>query len=305
MSPSEALEHSATELAWSLWSELGVPGVVRRHPSVVVDPEPLLVVTPILARTDERLLAEVLRWWETHADRLSVSRISGLTRSLPTDARTRFKSFSARRGDDAPRSKSARGVASAVRERVPPRLPVERPSMLRLRMRALCGVGARADTLTSLLLRGSTWTGATELAGYGYSKRTVARILNDLADAGIATRVAEGNSLRFRLTDPGALADLVADAGLPEPRWSDTFHVVAELLTLAGMESKPATVRRVAAHQTREAIVDRSHLLNWRPPPPTRGDPEAWDRVLTWASETLATLAAGTTDDRAATASHR
>ncbi len=66
MPASATIQRHAADLAWSLWTELGVPGVIRRHASLVVDPEPLLVATPELARTDQRLQDEVLRWWKAH-----------------------------------------------------------------------------------------------------------------------------------------------------------------------------------------------------------------------------------------------
>ncbi len=293
MSDSRAIEWHAVELAWSLWTELGVPGVIRRHASLVVDPEPLLVATPELARTDQRLQDEVLRWWGTHADRLSVSRVAGLAAMLPLGPRERFKSFSSRRGDTADAARPATRDAAAVRERSPIRLPVERPSLLRLRMRALCGVGARADVLSSLLLGRSRWASATELATAGYSKRTVARILTELSDAGIAARRADGNALRFRIANAESLSSLVVDEGMTEPQWPRVFVALTELLELVRLGEKPDAVRRVAAHSARESLAASCAQLDWDPPPTTRGNPGAWDDMLVWGSATLGRLAAG------------
>ena len=293
MPGSATIERHAADLAWSLWTELGVPGVTRRHASLVVDPEPLLVATPELARADQRLQDEVLRWWRAHEDRLSVSRIAGLAAALSGGPCERFAEFSSRRGKGTDVARPATRRAAFVRERPPMRLPLERPSLLRLRMRALSGVGARADVLTSLLLGRSRWASAAELALAGYSKRTVARILTELADAGIATRLADGNTLRFRIVEPQSLSSLVADEGSAEPQWTRVFAVSTELLELARLGEKPDTVRRVAAHSARESIAAACAKLDWDPPPLTRGVPSAWNDVLGWGAETLGRLAAG------------
>ncbi len=296
MSDSSTIDRHAADLAWSLWTELGVPGVIRRHASLVVDPEPLLVATPGLAHADQRLLDEVVRWWTTHEDRLSVSRIAGLAATLADRPRERFAAFSSRRlkgAGTARRTTPATRTVAAVNERPPIRLPLERPSLLRLRLRALCGVGARADVLTSLLLGRSRWASAAELATAGYSKRTVARILTELAGAGIAVRRSEGNALRFRIADPDALSALSADEGLTEPQWMRAFAALNELQELARLGDKPGAVRRVAAHSARETLAAACAHLDWDPPPVTRGVSSAWDDVLDWGAETLARLAAG------------
>jgi hypothetical protein len=70
----------ATDLAWSLWGELGVPSVVRNHTQVVVDPEPLVLAAPFIAQHDARLRDEIRRWCAAHADRISTSRLKGLAR---------------------------------------------------------------------------------------------------------------------------------------------------------------------------------------------------------------------------------
>jgi len=294
MSNSATIERDAADLAWSLWTELGVSGVIRRHASLVVDPEPLLVATAELAAVDQRLQDEALHWWETHADRLSVSRIAGLASALPAASRERFDAFSSRRGGGASvaHHRRSREVA-AVRERPPIRLPLERPSLVRLRMRALSGVGARADVLTSLLLGRPRWSSAADLAAAGYSKRTVARILTELADAGVADRRADGNALRFRIADPQSLSTLVGDKGLTEPQWPRVFAALTEVLELVRIRERPDAVRRVAAHAARESLAAVCAQLEWTPPPTTRGVPTAWDDVLAWAAGVVARLAAG------------
>ena len=59
------------EILWSAWTELGVPGVERRHRRVVADPEPLIVFTPALAANDPRLIEQAAAWCERHGDVVS------------------------------------------------------------------------------------------------------------------------------------------------------------------------------------------------------------------------------------------
>jgi hypothetical protein len=296
MQASTTIDRHAADLAWSLWTELGVAGVVRRHASLVVDPELLVAATPELAHSDRRLQEEVLHWCLTHADRLSESRLRGLVTALPDSPRERFDEFSdqLRRRSRAP-SQGARAerVSDVAAARPPVRLPLERPSLLRLRLRALCGVGARADVLATMLVHRAQWTSAAELAATGYAKRTVARILTELADAGVATRRAEGNVLRFRIAHPDSLATTVGDARLPEPQWAAVFGVFFDLLNLVRLGERAAPVRRVAAHATRERLAAWCAQLGLDPPLPTRGVPDAWDDLLAWGAEATRHLAEG------------
>ena len=75
---TERITRLVIDLGWSLWTELGVPGVIRRHAHVAIDPEPLIVFSPWLLRHDARLQEEVVRWCVAHADRISASRLHGL-----------------------------------------------------------------------------------------------------------------------------------------------------------------------------------------------------------------------------------
>jgi len=48
------------ELAWSLWTEFGVPGGVRNHRGVALDIEQLIVISPLLFEHDPRLRDQCL-----------------------------------------------------------------------------------------------------------------------------------------------------------------------------------------------------------------------------------------------------
>lgn len=67
---------AAIDLAWSLWRELGVAGVLRRHLDVVVVPEPLILFTGALGARDPRLRDEAIAWSIDHRDLVSANQLN-------------------------------------------------------------------------------------------------------------------------------------------------------------------------------------------------------------------------------------
>ena len=172
-------------------------------------------------------------------------------------------------------------------------MPLDRPAGLRLRARALCGVGTRADVLCDLLAHPGVWVTASQLAEGGHSKRNIARVLAELDDAGIVMRHATGNGLRFRLAQPAALASLLAASPDASPDWTRTFELAIGLLDLAALETLPAAVRRVEANALRDILHPQAERLSLSSPPGTRGEPKAWELLIEWGTARMAGLAAG------------
>ena len=290
---SESIRSDAADLAWSLWTELGVSGVLRNHGGTVIDPEPLLAATPALASGDPRLLEQVLSWCACHADRVNSGRLTALVKTLRPSARAAFEAFGATAnavaGTNWPASGSPLSPLPRMRE-VP--MPLDRPAGLRLRARAFCGVGTRADVLCDLLAHPGVWVTAGQLAEGGHSKRNVARVLAELDDAGIVVRHAAGNGLRFRLAQPAALASLLAGNPEASPDWTRIFELAISLLDLAALENTPAAVRRVEANALRDALYPPAELLSLAPPR-TRGEPRAWELLMEWGTAQMAGLASG------------
>lgn len=298
------IQESALALAWSLWSELGVPGLSRNHEHTVVDPEPLIVATPILAAADPRLLEQVLGWCLAHEDRVSASRLKGLLRTSSAPVVASFGALSAavaRHGVRWPAPSPNEAWREPARAAAPP-LPVERPSMLRFRLRALCGVGARADLLCDLVSHSPAWMSAAGLARQGYTKRNVARILSELESAGIVRARRDGSAVLYQLVRPTLLAELAGGRSQAIPDWQTVFALILGLLALLGHESAPATVRRVEASAFRERQILASQLLGLETPPPTRGVSDAWDAVLEWGKSQARDIGAGVSPAFAAAA---
>lgn len=87
----QQLNDSFAELAWSLWTELGVAGTFRRHKHCFVPLEELIVLTAAIADYDPRLRDEALDWCSRYHHFVSVSRLKTLVKKIGTPI---FESFS-------------------------------------------------------------------------------------------------------------------------------------------------------------------------------------------------------------------
>jgi DNA-binding transcriptional ArsR family regulator len=294
---SSLLRDACLELAWSLWTELGVPGIARRHREVIIDPEPLVLWSPAIVSDDPRLRDLVFAWCGTHGARMSTSRLRTLERGLPESTRRHFGRFARRladastvrwpaapRGDDWPLPTDRREVP----------LPVERPALLRFRLRALAGVGARADTLHYLLAAWPNPLSAADVAVAGYGKRNVSRLLAELAEARIVIGVRRGNRIEYHLRTPALLGRLVGAGGAREVQWLDLLGVLAQLIDLeASWEQRSQTARRVQAHKVRTGISTIAEAVGLDSPPETEGNPGAFSVLLEWGAAQARGLADG------------
>lgn len=292
---NESIRRSAADLAWSLWTELGVPGVVRHHAAISVDVEPLLIVTPALAGDDSRLLEQVLGWCVTNGALVNTSRLTTLLACLPALPRAAFEQFAATANAAAGTKWPASGSSWEPMPRVRP-VPMHlgRPSLWRLRARALCGVGTRADVLCDLAIRYPVWTSAAQLAEGGHSKRNVARVLADFVSAGIILQTEAGNKLRFCLARPLAFSQLLGDCAPASPDWPRIFALALRLLDFAAMPDATASVGRVHANNARGEVSPLSDVLHLDAPPETRGNPDALNAFREWAERQISDLANGT-----------
>ncbi len=295
-----SFDRLATDLAWSLWGELGVPSVLRDHTHVVVDPEPLIIASPYIAQHDARLRDEIWRWCAAHAARISTSRLKGLARRAHPEVREAFEALAATLATATPIRWPHPPDAVPWPRRPEPRprtLHLDRPSLLALRARAMVGVGARADVLTTLLGRTDRWTRASELEHLGYSKRNVARVLGDLAEGGLLQQRGERNSLTFRIAERAPWAHLLRSDDLAWMRWDIAFELVFALFRLEALATKPTAVQRVEGTKARIALVTLVSGLDLPAPPAIRNQDAPLDALIRWGEHTLSELAKGRRSD--------
>jgi hypothetical protein len=293
------LRRSVVGLAWSLLTELGVPGLARRHQAVAIDPEPVVLLASLCVEEDPRLRDQLLLWLVQHGSLVSVSRLGGLLKAGGPQLQAQFSRIAVTVHTAGGRRLPSPTEAAPFRGSLEPKdipLPQERPSLVRLRLRALSGVGARADVLAELLLRADQWTRTVDLADIGYSKRSVASVLSELAEAGVVEHVSQGNAHRFRLRRSDALAAIVAGEGLPGMNQVAVLRLVETLLEVDGLRALPEVVRRVEATKRHARLSTLAMQLDLGAPPPVRGVEEAWALLMSWGSECVEELDGQTRD---------
>lgn len=284
---SDSLHEVGLELAWRLWSELGVPGVTRWANPAVIDPEPLVLWSPSVVARDPRLRDLVLSWCRQHGSLLSTSRLKGLFRSASPYVAAQFGQLSSTLRDGTslrwPGGEDGSLPWPMPGAKRPMQVPMNAPALLRLRARALAGVGARADVLTELLLDPLAWRTASELVDLGYSKRILSKTLGELKDGGLALSHRRRNSLHFRLAAPQVLGDLLGAPKGPSVPWSKVFALLDHLSALErGFGAAAPIVQRVEADNTSLLVGSLALDLGLPPPPATRGNPEAFAILITW-----------------------
>ena len=233
MTPYSPLEDLGLELAWSLWGELGVRGVVRgRHEDWSIDPEALVVFTARVAGEDPRLRDEALDWCINNERHVSRARLKGILRRADEVTREAFGPFAAtvaeHTGHAWPMATEAWSYQTTRRSTL---ASLAGPSLIRLRLRALFGVGARSEILHAFVAEPHSRMTAAGLARLtGYSKRNIAEELDQLALAGLLQVATPTNQWLYRLTDPDALLAFVGERPRLFPNWEPALRVVAAVI---------------------------------------------------------------------------
>ncbi len=263
---AESAQRWALDLAWSLWTELGVSGQRRSHSNVGVDLEPLLVATAYLSRFDARLRDESLDWCVLNVSYVSSDRLRNFLRTVDENLREAFGPYAAtvkkvRRvswpGDGRP------FAFSSTRRSVAPDLL--RPALVQLRLRAAFGVSARAEILRWLLDQPDHFVGSLELALKAhYGKDNVADTLDLLARAGLLQKTVmttAGNQRLFRLDRQATIVSALSDwMKVPQQRWDAVFRVVERLIEFARTAPEKPAARAVAIQDT---LADLQSDLRW------------------------------------------
>lgn len=294
MSTSRRL--SATlDLLWSLWTELGVPGGDRSHDQIAIEPEPLIAVTPHLARSDARLLELAFDWCAAHFEQVSKARITGIAKGLSLPAQDQLARFNGALAHHSIEWKPCHEDALPLqRNREQIALPVSRPALLVFRLRALVGNSSRADVLTRLLFAPPNGLDAASLTPWGTSRRSVERVLGDLVTASLVATTGTERRRQFRLSEPQALATVVSAKNLQWWNWDLVFSFLTKLDELeTASESLDASVAGVKFAAQFPWLTDWATQFGSKPPAPFRGANEANSIISAWAASLTEELAAG------------
>ena len=214
-----------TRFLWRQWAQLGVASEVEFRDQWIIDPEALLVFTLELGRTDPRLIDEVIDWGVRNGRWLSLQRLRNVAESSAGQDTARAIAAFAAAMDARERKSRWKALCPAVRDTQPepeayfvdatgrplplvgepdqgflragylrPRIsargmsmpvPMRPPTNLLFRLRALFGLGPRAEAVAYLLTHQAAH--ASEVArGARYSHTQVQDALAELASSDFA-----------------------------------------------------------------------------------------------------------------------
>ena len=293
----KAIQKATNEILWSLWSELGVPGGGRKHSHVLADPEPLIAFTPHLASADSRLLGLVFDWCVVHANILSKSRIKAIARTASKEVQHALARFNGALlhhgvrwspvGEPGPFDTNRRFIA----------LPIERPSLLRLRMRSLVGASARAEVLTELLVARQRTLSADELTVAGTTRRSTDRVVAELVQGNLLAVHGKQRGRKFALTNRSAFLSLVGHDTVAPPcstmDWHRLLHAVWHINALKSCAGLSESLRRVEAVKVLNALAQLMKAIHQGEPPIVSGREDAFEQTIRWSTTRIGDWAKG------------
>ncbi len=286
----QEVDRLALDLAWSLWAELGVDGVVRRHDWQAIDLEPLIIFTSRLGDGDHRLRASTIDWCITNSRFASAFRLRNLADQASPSTRAAFGRYAAtvRAHAKAPWPGHGDPLTLFHPERIgSPDL--RRPSLVQLRLRALVGVSARAEVLKLMLADPQRPQAASTLAeDAAYGKGSVAQALEMLTMAGIVQVQPDANRLLYRLSRPGELSQALLWLPAVFPDWSPILRIIEAIADYAGSSTKAPAERTAAILKLLERIDHDVHRLGIADHLPRAVGPASVAEFEHWALDFLA-----------------
>lgn len=222
------LDQNLLNLAWSLWTELGVAGNKQHHQNTLILIEELFIFTSVLIEIDPRLRDESLDWCSQFYHFISISRLKSLMKDFEELVQEPFSKY-ASSFNNISKSKLPFFIKTAPLKVNLSHKSVLHPhasaALLNIRARSVFGTGARADLVTFFVVHPKTAFSIAEVAETGYSKRNLAMVLNDLYSANLFDRFMQGNQQRYRLNANSQLFDVLKP--IPEyVPWHRVFKVL-------------------------------------------------------------------------------
>ena len=299
-SEDEILGHSL-DLAWNLWSELGVSGWARRHQGRAIDLEPLILHTSWLGKYDRRLWGEAVDWCITNSALVSSVRLRKFLSRSSQRVHESFGEFSATVKKHVHVQWPGDGEASPLRpSRKSSHVALERSGVIQLRLRAIVGVSARAEILHWMLSEPARQWSIGELVDRsGYGKANVTDTMDLTRRAGLVSHEKRGNTGLFRLAAAPQLAALVGELPTTYPRWPAVFAIVESLVAyrMGARSSAGSALSDVAAAIGEiKDLIDAASLVRKLPVESTADLAPRFDR---WAVETVESWATPSTSPEA------
>ena len=283
-------------LAWSLWGELGASTWERQHQGWAIELEPLIAFTANVGTHDLRLKREAVDWCVTNAGHVSVSQLRHVVKAAPAQYEAAVADFGATVSQFTRRSwpGSDAGDAYDLQPSGKSRLRgLEEPSMLQLRLRAMFGVGARAEIVRCLLTSPPVGYTVAQIAEpIAYTRRQISADIEMLTSSGMIDRSVGSGPPRYSLTNDQALRTVVGAMPVAAPRWSAIFTVLVEMAAAIQAVTTEAFNRPDVEFARRVRLLDPTlEAAQLRVP---RQLDESYDtRMARWATDFATGLSAG------------
>lgn len=296
---SKQLDENLTQLAWSLWTELGVAGLKRNHQTFAVSPEELIILTSVISEFDPRLRDEALDWCVQYHRFISPLRLQILAKKYQQYLKESFSTFTTTLNSVADIRTKWIVLTKATPLKFRPSnkshiRSFDTPAMIHFRLRSLFGVGARADVLAFLLNDKRQEFSVSDLTETGYSKRRVAEILEDLARAGILSESQVRNQLRYAFARKDLFNKLLGDSPKRMIHWYRILDILLPIhACVHEVEETPLGVRAIDMRNLLNKMA--SQLMHFRliPPPLQKNLEVYWSTVIQWILDFTELLAKG------------
>ena len=273
MTFGEEITTLGLELAKSLWAELRVGGSQCRHDWQALDLEPLIIFTASLAATDDAFITRTIRWCALNPSCISTVRLHRLSRRFSPMTRGSIDTFMRATGELA-RSQNLPGEWPDL----------NRPALIQLRLRALVGVGARAEILKLMIADPEVQKTVTELVedtAYGMDGCTQA--LEALSAAGVLKVERAGRTVLYRLARPSDLTLALNGAPVAFPAWIAIFTVLDAIREYALRDGQYPAGRVAAAKRLTSALQAQFGRLGVAAEVPDINDEESATTFERWA----------------------
>jgi hypothetical protein len=293
----EQINDGLIDLAWSLWTELGVSGNFCNHKDCLISLEELIILTALIGDHDPRLRDEALDWCSRYHHFVSVNRLKSLVKKFGEPIFESFSIFSATLNSV---SQSNWPIFSKIhplkftpsKKSLLP--PLNAPALLQLRLRSLFGVGARADIFTYLLTENKSDFTASDVTHIGYSKRIISELLDNLTLSGFLNSKMIRNQRKYELVKSNELKQMIGQVSKICPPWQSILQFLISLhynLIKSNNEIDTIKVVMICNHLNGiKNLLSTLHLL----PPTVQSHPERYlQHFSKWILDYINAIAQG------------
>lgn len=291
---SQKIDHSLLNLAWSLWSELGVAGVTRKHQNVLILIEELVLFTAILAEIDPRLRDESIDWCSQYHHLISTSRLKSLMIDFEREPFSRYAASlnAVSRAKWTPASTTP--LKKILLSHKSCLKPLESPALLNIRARSIFGTGTRADLITFFVTHTNSDFSISDVTEVGYTKRNLAEILEDLHRGGLFDKFLQGNKLRYRLMKNESLLSVLG----PIPKYAPSWRLILKVLLslrecIKRTENDSESTKIVEVRNCLDTLQGSLRKIRLTPPPFQNNLSLYWNALSEWLLKLTDNIAQG------------